>query len=168
MAFFLQRRIQPLQARISRLWLYIGSDDLSRVFKQDPEKKDVEKLVWSLTTLTKQKEIPTLTANFFDSGHPLPKVCGLITQKKFDFLFSLFFVDLCVMSSSYYFFLRTTNSWFLTLLSPKGENSRLILLLVTLKPPRLMSAREEMMPWILKKVVALLRRLLLPSLRIKV
>jgi hypothetical protein len=42
------------------------------------------------------------------------------------------------------------------------------MLLVTLKPLRLMSAEEEMMPWILKKVVALLRRLLLPSLRIKV
>jgi hypothetical protein len=72
------------------------------------------------------------------------------------------------MSSSYYFFLRITNSWFLTLFSPRGDNSRLIMLLVPLKPLRLMSAEEEMMPWILKKVVALLRRLLLPSLRIKV
>jgi hypothetical protein len=89
MAFFLQRRIQPLQARISRLWSYTGSDDPSRVSKQDPEKKDVDKLVRSLTTLTKEKEIPTLTVNFFDSGHPLPKVCGLITQK---FRFFVLFV----------------------------------------------------------------------------
>jgi hypothetical protein len=29
MAFFLQRRIQPLQARVSKLWSYSGSDDPS-------------------------------------------------------------------------------------------------------------------------------------------
>jgi hypothetical protein len=39
MAFFLQRRIQPLQARVSKLWTYSGLDDPSRVSKQDPEKK---------------------------------------------------------------------------------------------------------------------------------
>jgi hypothetical protein len=29
MMFFPQRRIQPLQARVSKLWSYSGSDDLS-------------------------------------------------------------------------------------------------------------------------------------------
>jgi hypothetical protein len=87
MAFFLQRCIEPLEARISRLWSYTGSDDPFRVSNQDPEKKDVDKLVRSLTTLTKEKEIPTLTADFFDSGHILPKVCVLITQN-FWLLFS--------------------------------------------------------------------------------
>jgi hypothetical protein len=67
MAFFLQRRIQPLQARVSKLWSYSGSKDLSRVSKQDPEKKDLDKRVRFLTTLTKEKEIPALTADFFDS-----------------------------------------------------------------------------------------------------
>jgi hypothetical protein len=89
MAFFLQRRMQPLQVRISRLWSYTSSDDPSRVSKQDPEKKDVDKLARSLTTLTKEKEIPTLTASFFDSCHPLPKVCGMIIQK---FRFFVLFV----------------------------------------------------------------------------
>jgi hypothetical protein len=55
MAFFLQRRIQPLQARISKLWSYTGSDNPSRVSNQDPKKKDVDKLVRYLTTLTKEK-----------------------------------------------------------------------------------------------------------------
>jgi hypothetical protein len=59
MAFFLQRRIQPLQARVS---------------KQDLEKKDLNKRVRSLTTLTKGNEIPALTTDFFDSAHPLSKV----------------------------------------------------------------------------------------------
>jgi hypothetical protein len=77
MAFFLQRRIQHLQARVSKLWSYSGSDNPSRVSNQDPEKKDLNKRVRSLTTLTKEKEIPALTANFFDSTHPLPKVCAL-------------------------------------------------------------------------------------------
>jgi hypothetical protein len=70
MAFFLQRRIQPLQARISKLWSYAGSDDPSRVSNQDPEKKDVDKLVRSLTTLTREKEIPTLTADFSTLSTP--------------------------------------------------------------------------------------------------
>jgi hypothetical protein len=77
MAFFLQRLIQPLQARVSKLWSYFGSDDPSRVSNQDPEKKDLDKRVRSLTTLTKEKEIPALTADFFDSTHPLPEVCAL-------------------------------------------------------------------------------------------
>jgi hypothetical protein len=52
MAFFLQRRIQPLQSRASKLWYYSGSTDSSRVSDQDPEKKDLDKQVRSLTTLT--------------------------------------------------------------------------------------------------------------------
>jgi hypothetical protein len=74
---FLQRRIQPLQARVSRLWSYSGSKDPSRVSKEDLEKKGLDKRVRALTTLTKENEIPTLTANFFDSTHPLPVVCAL-------------------------------------------------------------------------------------------
>jgi hypothetical protein len=77
MAFFLQRRIQPLQARVSKLWTYSGLDDPSSVSKHDPEKKDLDKRVRSLTTLTKENEIPALTADFFDTVHPLPKVCTL-------------------------------------------------------------------------------------------
>jgi hypothetical protein len=77
MAFFLQRCIQPLQAQVSKLWSYFGSADPSRMSNQDPEKKDLDKRVRSLTTLTVQKEISTLTADFFDSTHPLPEVCAL-------------------------------------------------------------------------------------------
>jgi hypothetical protein len=57
MAFFLQRRIQPLQARVSRLWSYSGSEDPSRVSKEDLEKKGLDKRVRALTTLTKEKQL---------------------------------------------------------------------------------------------------------------
>jgi hypothetical protein len=57
MAFFLQRRIQPLQSRASKLWSYSSLTDPSRVSAQDPEKKDLDKRVRSLTTLTAQMEI---------------------------------------------------------------------------------------------------------------
>jgi hypothetical protein len=77
MAFFLQRCIQSLQARVSKLWLYSGSEDPSRVSKEDLEKKGLDKRVRALTTLTKENEIPTLIANFFDSTHALPVVCAL-------------------------------------------------------------------------------------------
>jgi hypothetical protein len=39
MVFFLKRHIQPLQARVSKLWTYSGSNDPSRVSPKDPEKK---------------------------------------------------------------------------------------------------------------------------------
>jgi hypothetical protein len=39
MVFFLQRRIQPLQARVSKLWTYSGSNDPSRASSKDTEKK---------------------------------------------------------------------------------------------------------------------------------
>jgi hypothetical protein len=77
MAFFLQRRIQPLQARVSRLWSYSGSEDPSRVSKEDLEKKGLDKRVRALTTLTKENEIRALAANFFDSTHIVPAVCAL-------------------------------------------------------------------------------------------
>jgi hypothetical protein len=77
MAFFLQRRIQPLQHRVSKLWSYSGSEDSSRVSEEDIDKKDLDKRVRALTTLTKDDEILALAADFFDSEHPLPAVCAL-------------------------------------------------------------------------------------------
>jgi hypothetical protein len=77
MAFFLQRRIQPLQHRISKLWSYSGSENPSRVSKGDIDKKDLDKRVRALTTLTKEDEIPALAADFFNSTHPLPMVYAL-------------------------------------------------------------------------------------------
>jgi hypothetical protein len=76
MVFFLQRRIQPLHARVSKLWTYSSSTNPSRVSPKDPEKKDLEKWVRSLTTLTAKIAVPACLAAF-DSTHPLPKVHDL-------------------------------------------------------------------------------------------
>jgi hypothetical protein len=76
MSFFLQRRIQPLQHRVSKFWSYSGLEDSSRVSEEDIDKKDLDKRVRALTTLTKDEKIPALAANFFDSKHPLPAVCA--------------------------------------------------------------------------------------------
>jgi hypothetical protein len=81
MAFFLQRRIQPLQHRISKLWSYSGLEDSSRVSAEDIDKKDLDKRVRALTTLTKDDEIPVLAVDFFDSEHPLPAVCALFIHQ---------------------------------------------------------------------------------------
>jgi hypothetical protein len=43
MSFFLQRRVQPLQNRASKLWSYSGLEDSSRVSKDDMDKKDLDK-----------------------------------------------------------------------------------------------------------------------------
>jgi hypothetical protein len=75
MAFFLQRRVQPLQHRLSKLWTFSGLEDPSRVSEDLMEKKDLDKRVRALTTLTKDNEVADLTASYFDSEHPLPAVC---------------------------------------------------------------------------------------------
>jgi hypothetical protein len=77
MAFFLQQRVQPLQHRISKLWSFSGLGDSSRVSDNLMEKKDLDKRVRALTTLTKDHEIPALAASFFDFERPLPAVYAL-------------------------------------------------------------------------------------------
>jgi hypothetical protein len=77
MAFFLQRRVRPLHHRISKLWSFSGLGDSSRVSDDLMEKKDLDKQVRALTTLTKEDEIPTLTVGFFDFEHHLPAVYAL-------------------------------------------------------------------------------------------
>jgi hypothetical protein len=75
MSFFLQRRVQPLNHRVSKLWAYSGLKDSSRVSEEEMEQKDHDKRVRALTTLTKDHDIPALATDFFDSERPLPSVC---------------------------------------------------------------------------------------------
>jgi hypothetical protein len=79
MAFFLQRRIQPLQSRASKLWSYSGLTDPSRVSAQDPEKKDLDKQVRSLSTLPDGNS--GLYSCVFQLHSPLTRGMHLITQK---------------------------------------------------------------------------------------
>jgi hypothetical protein len=74
MAFFLQHRVQPLQHCLSKLWTFSSLGDPSRVSKNLMEKKDLDKHVRALTTITKDHEVADLAANHFDSEHPLPAV----------------------------------------------------------------------------------------------
>jgi hypothetical protein len=77
MAFFFCNGEFSLFSRISKLWSFSGLGDSSRVSDDLMEKKDLDKQVRSLTTLTKDHEIPALTASFFDSERPLPAVYAL-------------------------------------------------------------------------------------------
>jgi hypothetical protein len=74
MSFFVQRRVQPLQHRLSKLWSYSGLVDPSRISGDLMEKQEVDKRVRSLTKLTKDHAVAELAADYFDSVHPLPKV----------------------------------------------------------------------------------------------
>jgi hypothetical protein len=74
MAFFVQHRVQPLQHRLSKLWIYSGLVDPSRISGDLMEKQEVDKRVRSLTKLTKDHAVAELAADYFDSVHPLPKV----------------------------------------------------------------------------------------------
>jgi hypothetical protein len=83
MVFFLRRRIQPLQARVSKLWTYSGLNDPSRVSPKDPEKKYLDKRVSSLTTLAAKLAVPACLAVAFYSTHPLPQVRDLQPKEIF-------------------------------------------------------------------------------------
>jgi hypothetical protein len=74
MAFFLQRWVQPLQHRLSKLWTFSGLRDPSRVSENLMEKKDLDRRVRAFTTLTKDHQDADLAASHFDSEHPLPAV----------------------------------------------------------------------------------------------
>jgi hypothetical protein len=73
-AFFLQQQIQPMQAQISKLWMYSGTTDPSQVSKKDPTTKELEKRVRSMTTLMAKKTFPACLAVPFDAKNPLPEV----------------------------------------------------------------------------------------------
>jgi hypothetical protein len=89
MAFFLQRRVQPLQHRLSKLWTFSGLGDPSQLSENLMEKKDLDKQVRALTTLTKDHQIADLAARYFDSEHPLLAVCLLSLFALFYHLFVL-------------------------------------------------------------------------------
>jgi hypothetical protein len=89
MAFFQQRRVQPPQHRLSKLWTFSGLGDSSRVFEDLIDKKDLDKRVRALTTLTKDHEVAELAASYFDSQHPLPAVHFTVFIR-LNFLLSLF------------------------------------------------------------------------------
>jgi hypothetical protein len=93
MDFFLQCRVQPLQHHLSKLWTFSGLEDPSRVLENLMEKKDLDRRVRALTTLTKDKEVADLAASHFDSDHPLPAVSFAVFYFA---LFSLLFFALCL------------------------------------------------------------------------
>jgi hypothetical protein len=74
MAFFVQRRVQPLQHRLTKLWNYSGLEDPARISEDLIQKQDVDKRVRSLTKLTKDHAVAELAAGYFDSVHTLLEV----------------------------------------------------------------------------------------------
>jgi hypothetical protein len=49
-------------------------EDPTHISEDLIEKKDIDKRVRSLTKLTKEHSVADLTADYFDSVHPLPEV----------------------------------------------------------------------------------------------
>jgi hypothetical protein len=95
MAFFIQRRVQPLQHRLTKFWSYSGLEDPTHVSEDLISKEDVDKRVRSLTKLTKDHAVADLTVDFFDSVHPLPEVYICLLR---GFLLSIFvFLKLCFL-----------------------------------------------------------------------
>jgi hypothetical protein len=92
MAFFIQHRVQPLQHRLTTLWTYSGLEDPTRISKDLILREDVDKRVRNLTKLTKEHSVADLTADYFDSVHPLPEV--YISSSTFVKLFS---VSICTI-----------------------------------------------------------------------
>jgi hypothetical protein len=93
MAFFIGRRVQPLQHRFSNLWSYAGLEDPARVSEELLPKENVDKRVRALTKLTKDHSIADVTAKFFDLEHPLPEVCTCISNCQFFHNFNLYYTS---------------------------------------------------------------------------
>jgi hypothetical protein len=115
------------------------------VSAEDIDKKDLDKRVIALTTLTKDDEIPVLAADFFNSEHPLPAVHALFLHQLLIYSPSCILSLLCLQLFDL-LFCRVINPLFLVLLFEKEDLFRLILFLLHPKPPRLRKARTEMMP----------------------
>jgi hypothetical protein len=115
MAFFVQRRVQALQHCLTKLWNYSGLEDPTRISEDLIEKKDIDKRVRSLTKLTKDHAVADLTADYFDSVHPLPEVCILVFTCCL-ILFASTYVILCLCTLLTLFICKVTNSLFRTLL----------------------------------------------------
>jgi hypothetical protein len=130
MAFFLQRRVQPLQHRLSKFWTFSGLEDPSRVSKNLMEKKDLDRHVRALTTLTKDNEVADLAASHFNSEHPLPAVIfDVFTLPCFSLLFfALYLFRLFCLC-------RIIDFLFLALLSQKEGTFSMFLFLRPPKPP---------------------------------
>jgi hypothetical protein len=62
------------------------------------EKKDLDKRVRALTTLTKDHEIAYLAARYFDSEHPLPAVCVLSSFIRLLLSYHCFFITVRLFS----------------------------------------------------------------------
>jgi hypothetical protein len=75
--FFLQRQIQPLRARVPKLWAYSGSKDQSQVSQTNLTTEELEKKVRSFSKLTKMLAVPSCLANPYETKNPLPKVCKI-------------------------------------------------------------------------------------------
>jgi hypothetical protein len=114
MVFFLQRRIQPLQHHLSKLWTFSGLGDPSRLSKNLMEKKYLDKRVRALTTLTKDHQIADLAARYFDSEHPLPAVCLLS-------LFVFFYLITCLSCNSRLVFLLGSSIPYFSPSTPRGR-----------------------------------------------
>jgi hypothetical protein len=57
MVFFIQRRVQPLQHRLTKLWSFSGLEDPTRISEDLISKEDIDKRVQNLTKLTKEHAV---------------------------------------------------------------------------------------------------------------
>jgi hypothetical protein len=112
MAFFVQRRVQPLQHCLSKLWSYSGLVDSSRVSRNLIEKQHVDKRVRNFTKLSKDHAVADLAAHYFDSEHPLPEVyflCVLDSRVSHRLSAVIWHVSMILLT---YFFCRIISSLF--------------------------------------------------------
>jgi hypothetical protein len=105
------------------------------------EKKDLDKRVRALTTLTKEHEILALTTGYFDFEHHLPAVYALSSFVHLLLPYHYFFLSL-----STYFPSRIISSLFLVLLFQREDLFKMFLSMLCLKPPRLRTTKMKRKP----------------------
>jgi hypothetical protein len=129
MALFLQRRVQPLQHRLSKLWTFSGLGDSSQVSEDVIEKKDLDKRVRALTTLTKDHEVAELAAS--SSTPSIPCLWYVLLS-----LFALTFSYRCLSCNSRLVFLSGSSISCVSPSSPKGRGHSKCSYFCCLRSPR--------------------------------
>ena len=75
LATFIERRVQPLRARVHAMWAYTGVSDPTRSLAEELSASEVKKLVRTLTIQTDDEPCETKSPIApYEAGNPLPEV----------------------------------------------------------------------------------------------
>jgi hypothetical protein len=85
---FIERRVQPLAARVHCMWDYTGHRDPTRFTFDELREAEIDEGVHAITSLTKRTDVPKIFGTeAFSKSHPRTEVCAFAYHLAFDRIF---------------------------------------------------------------------------------